>query len=73
MQNIEWMVSYSGSSWVSTKAKSLAAAKRAASALCPFQGQTLWVGCKTPSGLVQEAAVRRCDPMTQLQSPWVNL
>ena len=70
---IKFVVTYSDGEWVSTKAKTLSAAKRAAARMCPFQGQTLWVGVVTPSGLIQEAAVNRCDPITQEHDGWADL
>ena len=62
-----YFTQYAGTKWQETKAKTLSAAKRAASANCIFQGQTLQVGvCDEQKGEIATVAVRHCDPITQV-------
>ena len=60
MTNAQYYVSYSNSRPIATGATTLAGAKRAATANCCFQGQTLWVEQKSPyNGKLFAVAVKR--------------
>lgn len=62
---------YAGTKWQETKAKTLSGAKRAASANCLFQGQTLRVGLyDAQKDDIVTVAVRHCDPITQVSQKW---
>ena len=60
MTNAQYYVSYSNARPIATGATTLAGAKRAATANCCFQGQTLWVEQKSPyNGKLFAVAVKR--------------
>ena len=60
MTNAQYYVSYSNARQIATGATTLAGAKRAATANCCFQGQTLWVEQKSPyNGKLFAVAVKR--------------
>ena len=64
MTNAQYYVSYSNARQIATGATTLAGAKRAATANCCFQGQTLWVEQKSPyNGKLFAVAVRRDNPI----------
>ena len=60
MTNAQYYVSYSNARPIATGATTLAGAKRAATANCCFQGQTLWVEQKSPyNGRLFAVVVKR--------------
>ena len=62
MTDAQYYVSYSNARPVATDATTLAGAKRAATANCCFQGQTVWVEHKRPyNGKLFAVAVKRGD------------
>jgi hypothetical protein len=68
-EEVMYTVSYAGTAPVAVKAKTLAGAKRAASANCPFQGQTLKVF--RDGNLV---AIRAADPIDMNNTgEWENV
>ena len=58
--------------WVEVKAKSLEAAKRAASRNRAFQRTAAWVGVKS-GDVVEPLAVKRCDALSGAPRGWVAL